>query len=260
MFPAPGAKVLVGVIHLPALPGAPRFEGRMGAITESAARDAETLAKAGFDAVMVENFGDVPFYRDRVPSETVAAMAVIADGVRRSSRLPVGVNVLRNDGCSALSVAVATQASFVRVNVLVGARVTDQGVIESDAARLARHRVALGAQGIALVADVDVKHSAPLAPLLPEDEALEAHERAMADVLVVTGARTGSEADMAVLRAVRARLPSAPLWLGSGVRHDTLGKWLEVADGVIVGSALRADGRAGGAIDLERARSFVAAK
>jgi membrane complex biogenesis BtpA family protein len=257
--PFPDRKPLVGVIHLPALPGAPNHRGDMATIIDGAVRDATHLAEAGFDAVLIENFGDVPFFRDAVPPETVASMAVIGDAVRRASSLPLGINVLRNDGLSALAIAKATQARFVRVNVLVGARVTDQGVVQSDAARLIRTRAALGAQDIGLIADVDVKHSAPLAPMPIDDEALEAHERSSADVIVVTGARTGASADRDVVLTVKHRA-GAPVWLGSGVTLETLGAWLAIADGVIVGSALRANGRAGGPIDAECARRFARAR
>jgi hypothetical protein len=231
----------------------------MAAIIDGAARDATALAEAGFDAVLIENFGDVPFFRDAVPPETVASMAVIGDAVRRASSLPLGINVLRNDGISALAIAKATQARFVRVNVLVGARVTDQGIIQSDAARLIRMRAALGAHDVSLLADVDVKHSAPLAPLPVDDEALEAHERSSADVLVVTGARTGASAERDTVLSVKHRT-GAPVWLGSGVTTESLGEWLAIADGVIVGSALRANGRAGGPIDAERAGRFAKAR
>ena len=253
-------KLLVGVIHLPALPGAPRFAGDFARVVDGAARDAETLAAAGFDAVIAENFGDAPFFRGAVPPETVAAMAVCCERVRRTSELPLGVNVLRNDGESALAVATAVGARFVRVNVLVGARVTDQGVVEGDAAGLLRARARMGAAGVAIAADVDVKHSVPLGAtaLAPEDEAVEAVERALADAVIVTGGRTGAEADRAVIERVRRAVPRTPVWLGSGARHDTLKSWLHLVDGVIVGSALRADGRAGGPVDPAKARDFAA--
>lgn len=257
----PGAKALLGVIHLPPLPGAPRYDGDMAALRARTARDAEALAAAGFDAVLVENFGDAPFFRGRVPAETVAAMAVLADEARRASGLPLGVNVLRNDGLSALAVAAATGARFVRVNVLVGARVTDQGVIASEAAELLRLRRSLDAQRVSLVADVGVKHSAPLAGHGSlEEEAVEAVERSLADALVVTGARTGEEASEADVARVKAASHGRPVWLGSGVRAETLGRWLSLADGVIVGSDLRDGGRAGGPIDPARAKRFAAAR
>ncbi len=255
------AKLLLGVIHLDPLPGAPRFGGDLSAVIDGATRDADALVSAGFDAVIVENFGDAPFHRGRVAPETVAAMSVVCDAVRRASGLALGVNVLRNDGESALAIALATGARFVRVNVLVGARVTDQGLIEGDAASLLRARMRMAATGVSIAADVDVKHSVPLGAraLSPEEEALEAVERALADAVIVTGSRTGSEADRAVIERVSAAVPHTPVWLGSGALHDTAAAWLEVVDGIIVGSALRSNGRAGGRIDARRALEFVAA-
>ncbi|MBI5516406.1 MAG: BtpA/SgcQ family protein [Deltaproteobacteria bacterium] len=251
--------VLVGVVHLPALPGAPRYAGSMNAVVHGAERDAHALASAGFDAVIVENFGDAPFHRGACPAETIAAMAVCAERVRRVAGLPLGVNVLRNDGDGAMAVAAATEACFVRVNVLVGARVTDQGVIESCAATMLRTRARLQARGVGVVADVDVKHSSPLGSPRLAEEAREAVERALADVLVVTGAGTGREASEATARAVRAAAPETPLWVGSGVRPGTLPAWLSRCDGVIVGSALREGDRAGGPVVPARARAFAEA-
>lgn len=254
-------RALIGVIHLEALPGAPRYGGSMTALRDAVARDAEALATAGFDAVIVENFGDTPFFAGTVPPETVAAMTALCDRAREVSGLPLGVNVLRNDGVSALAVAVATGAAFVRVNVLVGARVTDQGLVQSDAARLARSRVSMGASGVGLAADVDVKHSKPLgAPDDVGDEAREAVERSMADAVIVSGMRTGRAADKAVARRVREAVPETPLWLGSGATAETLPAWLTLVDAVIIGSALRSDGRAGGPIDPVCARRVASAR
>jgi hypothetical protein len=254
-----GRAPLIGVVHLPALPGAPRYAGSMTAILEQCRRDGEVLAMAGFDAVIVENFGDAPFFRGRVESETIASMAVCCELVRRTSGLALGVNVLRNDGHAALAVAAASGAAFIRVNILVGARVTDQGVIETDAASLLRKRKYLGLEHVRLVADVDVKHSVPLGASTIDGEAVEAVERGLADVVVVSGSRTGEEASRDAVLAVRSAV-RVPVWMGSGVRADTLEEWLGVANGVIVGSDLRADGRAGGPIDRARAEAFVKAR
>src|SRR5688572_5687598 len=127
-------KVVIGMLHLPALPGSPRYGGGdMDTMIERVFRDAEALADGGVHGLMLENFGDVPFYPGRVPAHVVAHMTAIAAAVRRPFDLPLGVNVLRNDGRSALAVAHAAGAQFVRVNVLCGARVTDQGVLEAIA-------------------------------------------------------------------------------------------------------------------------------
>jgi membrane complex biogenesis BtpA family protein len=127
---------LVGVVHLAPLPGSPRASAPCSAVARAAAEDARTLAAAGFDGVIVENFGDAPFFADRVPSVTVSAMTACVLAVREACpELALGVNVLRNDAEAALGVAVVCGASFVRVNVHTGARVTDQGVVEGRAAR-----------------------------------------------------------------------------------------------------------------------------
>lgn len=255
-------RALVGVIHLPPLPGSPRSSASMRSLRARTSEDALALAAAGFDAVLVENFGDAPFFRGAVPPETVAAMAILADTARAASGLPLGVNVLRNDGASALAIAVATEARFIRVNILAGARVADQGVIETDAARLLRLRRHLDAKGVSIVADVGVKHSAPLGATGDDavaEEAVEVVERALADVVIVTGARTGVAADEQLLARVKAAVPSRPVWLGSGVRAETAERWAERADGVIVGSALREGGVAGGPIDPALALAFARA-
>lgn len=253
---------LVGVIHLSPLPGSPRSTLTMRSLRARTAEDALALAAAGFDAVLIENFGDAPFFRDAVPPETVAAMAVLAEVARSASGLPIGVNILRNDGASALAVAVATDARFIRVNILSGARVADQGVIQTDAARLLRMRRHLDATGVSIVADVGVKHSAPLGASGDDavaEEAVEVVERALADAVVVTGTRTGAEVDERLLRRVRAAVPGRSVWLGSGVRADTAARWADLADGVIVGSALREGGRGGGPIDPALALGFARA-
>jgi len=81
-------KPLIGMVHLKPLPGSYLYDGDFEGVIEAALRDARTLEKAGFDAVMVENFGDVPFpkYADKT---TVAAMAVAAKAIRDEVSLPL---------------------------------------------------------------------------------------------------------------------------------------------------------------------------
>jgi uncharacterized protein len=252
---------LVGVIHLPALPGSPRSELSASECAQSAGRCARALAEAGFDAIIVENFGDAPFFAGRVPAVTVAAMTAAALEVKgAASALPLGINVLRNDAESALAVAVCTGASFVRVNVHTGARVTDQGVIEGRAAETLRLRRALGGTSVAVWADVDVKHSAPLGPPRPlAQEVEDTTLRALADVVLVTGEGTGKGVDVAKLSAVKAAAGPTPVYVASGATIDTLAALRPHADGVIVGSALRVGGVPGGPVDAELAKRFAAA-
>ncbi len=249
---------LVGVIHLPALPGSPRNDLPVDDLARQAARDAAELARAGFDGIIVENFGDVPFYPGRVPHVTVAAMTACVRAVCDAVELPVGVNVLRNDGQAALAVAVASRASFIRVNVHSGVKVTDQGMVETQAHVLLRERAAFGAEHVALWCDVDVKHAAPLGERTLGDEAEDLVERELADVILVTGRGTGKSVDLEHLRAVRS-LVHAPVYAASGVTPSALAATLRLCDGVIVGSAIRKDGRAGHPLAAERMREFVEA-
>lgn len=121
---------LIGMVHLLALPGAPRWGGSMDAVLKRAVADALALSAAGFDGLMVENYWDVPFYRGSVPPESVAAITAAVIAVRAATPLPVGVNVLRNDALAAIGIAAATDARFVRVNVHTGSMWTDQGLVE----------------------------------------------------------------------------------------------------------------------------------
>ncbi len=230
----------------------------MRSLARDAAADAATLARAGFDAVILENFGDAPFEPGEVEPVTVASLTACVAAAREAApRVALGVNVLRNDAVAALSIAVATDADFVRINVHTGARITDQGLVEGRAHRTLRLRQRLGAERVALWCDVDVKHAAPLAPRPIEEEAEETAERGLADVLLVTGAGTGKQVAPAHLASV-ARVAHVPVLVASGASIDALAS-LRAAHGVVVGSALRADGRAGGRIDEARALLFARA-
>jgi membrane complex biogenesis BtpA family protein len=249
---------LVGMVHLGALPGAPRFTGDLDAVLAAAVVDARTLAEAGFDALLVENFGDAPFFADDVPKVTVAALTRAVAEVRRAVALPVGVNVLRNDALAALAVAAATGAAFIRVNVLSGTMSTDQGVITGRAAEVARFRAALGAP-VLLFADVFVKHATPPAGLTLEQAAADAWERSGADALVVTGPGTGKPASLDDVARVKAAAPGAPVYVGSGVEAGTVAEVLRRAEGAIVGTALKRGREVAAPVDPERARALVAA-
>ncbi len=256
---AGGRFLLLGMVHLPPLPGSPGWAGSMAAVLEAARRDAAALAEAGLDGVVVENHGDVPYHPGAVPPETVAAMAVAVAAVRAEvgPEPLVGVNVLRNDARAGLAVAAAAGADLVRINVHAGAMWTDQGLLQGRAWETLRERARL-APDVALVADVLVKHGVPPVPTDPAQAAREAAERGLADAVVVTGPATGAPADPEVVRCVR-RAVRVPVLVGSGVTADTLARYTD-AHGAIVGSWLEEGGRAGGRVNPERARRLVAAR
>lgn len=257
------ATPVIGMVHLEPLPGAPRFDGDREAILERARADARALDAGGVDAVMVENFGDVPFHRDDVPKHVVASMTRAADEVRRVVDVPIGINTLRNDTVADLAVAQAVGADFVRANVHTGVRVTDQGLIEGRAAEVMRERDRLDCD-VAVFADHDVKHSAPVSS---EGYAAESFadgvERGLADAVVVTGMGTGQGVDHEDLEAAAARREEygldVPLFVGSGVTEESVGAILKVADGVIVGTSLKQDGTTSAPVDQGRVEALVAA-
>lgn len=251
---------VVGVVHLPPLPGSARggSSRTMATIVDAARRDAEAYAAGGADAVIVENLGDAPFRRGAVGPETVAAMTVAAAAVREASGLPVGVNVLRNDVAAAVAVAAAVGGRFVRANVFVGAAVTDQGLIEGDAAAIRALIRRLDAP-VAVWADVDVKHAAPLAARPLAELAEDAVERGLAEAVIVTGRATGQPTAADDLAAVRRAVPGTPLYVGSGATAERVGELLRDAHGVIVGTAAKRDGRIGNPVDPARVRAIVEA-
>ncbi len=251
-------KALLGVVHLDALPGSPRHRrGSLADIVSNARRDAETILEAGFDGYVLENFGDVPFFKDEVPPQTVATMTRITCELPRDAF--VVVNVLRNDARAAISIAAAAGLAAVRINVHCGAMITDQGLVEGRAAETLRLRNELGEQ-VAILADVAVKHAHPVGPGFSLTEtARETAYRGLADALIVTGPATGASVAEDDLVEARRAVPNRPILIGSGASANNIAQILLVADGAIVGTAIKEDGDVRKPVDPKRAREFVEA-
>jgi membrane complex biogenesis BtpA family protein len=250
---------VVGMIHAAPLPGSPRFDGDWTTVIDRAVADAAALADGGCDGVMIENFGDTPFYPQRVPAITLAAMTRLATEVRRATKLPLGINMLRNDGQSAIAVAVAVGAQFIRVNVLCGARVTDQGIVAGIAHDLLRERRHFGAEAIRILADVDVKHSAPLGPRSLVDETQDLVERSGADAVIVSGSATGQPTSLADSQTVQCACGNKPVFIGSGATIETIAALKPHCNGFIAGTHFKRDGIVSAPVDAERVQRFVAA-
>ncbi|HUR79614.1 MAG TPA: BtpA/SgcQ family protein [Thermoanaerobaculia bacterium] len=240
-------RALFGMVHLGPLPGAPLFAS-MDDVLGLALHDARACADGGCDGIVIENFGDRPFTRGRVEAETIAAMTRVITEIAREVKLPFGVNVLRNDALSALAIAAATGAAFIRINIHTGAAVTDQGIIEGDAYTTLRKRAAL-APDVLIFADHLVKHAAPLG----EPSAKDLRLRGLADAIIVTGSETGAAADPSRLRALREEV-DAPLLIGSGLTAENAAQFA-AADGAIAGTSLKTNGR----VDRGRVEKLVRA-
>ncbi len=224
---------IIGMVHLKPLPGSPGYNGKLNELIESAIADAENLERGGVDGIMVENLGDSPYFKDPSFPELVASFTKTVDSIKERVKLPIGVNVLRNGARAALAIAYATGCNFIRVNVLTDAYVTDQGIIEGNAAELLRFKKHLMADNIAILADIRVKHAVPLAARSVTDSASDALERGGADALIVTGRRTGFPPSADEIRELKS---AGTTLIGSGLNEGNLNELLPLADGAIVGT------------------------
>jgi len=257
-------KFAIGVIHLPRLPSIINRIEERESIIEQAVREALLLEKLGFHGVLVENYGDTPYPKRVHDPLTISFMSVVVREVARSTSIPVGVNLLRNSGREAYSIAVASGAMFIRVNALVEALVTDSGIVEPEAPRLKPLR--LNYPGIEVFGDVFCKHGVSMnlalaRSLLPLEEAVKTIvedlvERGGADYVVVTGARTGEAPQLELLKLVK-KYSSKPVVVGSGSGPENLKTLMSIVDGVIVGSFIKMNGRAGNPVDPERATTYI---
>jgi membrane complex biogenesis BtpA family protein len=249
---------IIGMLHVPALPGSPRSELSFNAILDWVFKDGDALAGGGVDALILENFGDVPFYPHRVPPHTVAFMTAIAREVKRAFNLPLGINVLRNDAETAIAIASAVSAEFIRVNIHIGARVTDQGIIEGAAHQTLRYRKLLSSD-VQIFADVNVKHSAPITARPLEEEVEEVVSRGCADAVIVTGSATGKQTALEELKTAKRAAGPVPVFAGSGVDAQNVAEVLKIADGAIVGTSFKRDGVTTNPVERDRVRLFMEA-
>ncbi len=213
--------------------------------------------EGGCDAIAFENFGDRPFFKGSVPAETIAGLTRVITEVVAEVKLPFGVNVLRNDALSAIAIAAATGAAFIRVNIHTGAMLTDQGIIEGRAAESLRLRAAI-APALLIFADHMVKHAVPLTSIDEVQAAKDLRHRGFADGIIISGSETGAEADRASFARVREALPDTPVLIGSGLTEQNASAFAD-ADGAIVGTSIKIDGRVGAPVDSDRVARLVAA-
>lgn len=251
-------RALIGVVHLQALPGTPASKLDINTIKPIAVDEARAYKDAGFHGILIENTHDRPYLKASVGPEIVAAMSVIGAEVRRAVELPLGIQVLAGANSSALAVALASGASFVRVEGFVFAHVADEGLIEASAGNLLRYRRAIGAEHIRVFADVKKKHSAhAITADVDIAETAKAAEFFSVDGVIVSGLATGQPAEPEEVAAV-AQAVSVPTLVGSGITAENIDAFSD-ADAFIVGSAIKEEGLWSNPIDPERTRALVRA-
>lgn len=249
---------IIGVVHLLPLPTSARWGGSLKAVIDRAEQEATALAAGGVDGIIVENFFDAPFVKDRVDPAVVSAMTIIVERIANLVMLPIGINVLRNDATSAMAIASCANAQFIRVNVLMGVMATDRGLIEGQANHLLRYRRELGSN-VAIFADVLVKHARPLASLNLTTAVRDTIERGLADAVIVSGWATGSPPNLEDLEIACAAAMGTPVFIGSGANWENIARLIQAADGAIVASSLKRNGKITEPIDPISVSQFVEA-
>ena len=250
-------KTVIGMVHLGALPGTPLYDPGTGlqGLLDSARRDLIALQDAGFDAVMFGNENDRPYEFD-VDTASTAAMACIIGSLRSEITVPFGVNVLW-DPMSTMALAAATGAAFAR-EIMTGHYASDMGPWAPDAGRALRYRDRLGRRDLVLLYNISAEFAWSLDRRSLAERARSVVLSSIPDAVLVSGAMTGEAAEMADLEAVKAAVPETPVLANTGVRHDTVAEVLSLADGCIVGTALKVDGDTWNPVDPERAADFMA--
>ncbi|MHB1101459.1 MAG: BtpA/SgcQ family protein [Devosia sp.] len=249
-------KPVIAMVHLGALPGAPLHDHEKGieGLVEGAAKDLAALQRAGVDAVMFGNENDRP-YEFAVDAASTATMAYVIGRLRSEITVPFGVNVLW-DPMSSMALAAATGAAFVR-EIFTGTYASDMGPWTPDAGKAVRYRDRLGRQDLALLYNVSAEFAYSLDRRSLADRARSTVFSSIPDAILVSGAITGEAAEMSDLLAVKNVLPNTPVLANTGVKHETVGEVLRVADGCIVGSSLKVDGNTWNSVDPDRAAEFM---
>jgi uncharacterized protein len=249
---------IIGVVHLLPLLTSARWGGSLKAVIDRAEQEATALASGGVDGIIVENFFDAPFTKNKVDPAVVSAMTVVVQRIQNLVTLPIGLNVLRNDALSAMAIATCVRAQFIRVNVLTGVMATDQGLIEGEAHQLLRYRRELGSD-VKIFADVLVKHARPLSSPNLTVAVKDTIERGLADAVILSGWATGSPPNEEDLELASDAANDTPVFIGSGASWENIATLLQAADGVIVSSSLKRHGRIEQPIDPIRVSQFVEA-
>lgn len=250
-------KVIIGMIHLPALPGTSAGKGAKYAdLVKFALHELDSLQKGGVDGVIVENFWDLPYCSGEVAPITIASMAAVAGAVVSKASVPVGINILYNSYHAEISVARAVGASFLREEVFVDPAISETGLIPASSADLIRERTALYAEDVAILADVQGKNTTPMWNRPITESAVDAEKRGLADAVVITGMGTGKPASIDDLQQVREVI-GIPLLAGSGVNPRSLASILSVCDGAIVGSYFKQGGNIQAPTDPDRVAELM---
>ncbi len=249
-------KVVLGMVHLGALPGTPFFaEGTYEAVRDRAVSDARALEAGGATGCVVQNAGDRVFAIDDADPTIVVAMTDIVRAIREATdpAFQIGVQILRNDLQGALAIAHVCGGSFLRCGALVGATITASGIMQGNPYDFQAYRSRIGAHGVKLVAEIHSMHFEWLGGR-PVGEIARAARSAGADVVSLCD--PDEETALRLIQEVKTAAPGLPVVIGGYTDHGNVARLLAEADGAIVGSAFEKGGR-GGVVQVDAVREYV---
>jgi len=247
---------LIGMIHLPPLPGSPGYRGlTIREYLDYSVKEAEKLYVAGFNGVIIENYMDYPFsirISDRISLELFSK---IVEHVRREfNDFEIGVNILRNSGVEAAWIACVSNADFIRVNSYYEPVLAPEGFLQPIAREIWSVLNTLDCR-VKIYADVNVKHAKPLIDIV--DALHDTCSRGRVNGVIITGRATGYETSLNDILLARRMCRDKEIWVGSGVNHDNIGSYIDIVDGLIIGTSIKIDGVTSNPIDVNRAKLIV---
>ncbi|XP_026149599.1 uncharacterized protein F13E9.13, mitochondrial [Mastacembelus armatus] len=248
--------VVIGMIHVKALPGTPLGCLKMSQIIKEACSEASIYQDSGIDGLIIENMHDIP-YSFSVGPEVCTCMTAVCAAVRDvCPLLPLGVQILSSANQQAIAVALASGLDFIRAEGFVFSHVADEGLLNACAGDLLRYRKQIGAEHVQIFTDIKKKHSShALTSDVSIEETARAAEFFLSDGLIITGASTGVQADPRELREV-SQAVKIPVLIGSGVTYENVELYLD-AHGMIIGSHFKEGGHWANAVNPDQVKRFM---
>ena len=249
-------KAIIAMLHMQPMPGDPYFDKAKGMkwVIEKAREDLDALQEGGVDAIMFSNEYSLPYLTD-VKKETVAAMARVIGELQPEIRIPYGVNVLWDPKAS-LDLAAATDAKFIR-EIFTGVYASDFGIWDTNCGETVRHQRAIGAENVKLLFNIVPEAAAYLAARDIKQIAKSTVFNCRPDALCVSGLTAGSATDEGILDEVKKTVPDTVVLANTGCRIDTIEKLLQIADGAVIGTTFKYDGKFENQVDRTRVKAFM---
>ncbi len=250
-------KIVIGMVHTLASPGAPKYNGSVQDIVDKAVKEAKIYEEAGLDAIIIENMHDVPYLMRNVGAEVVSTLTAVAIKIKAEVSLPIGIQVLAGANKQALAIALAADLDFIRAEGFIFSHIADEGLMNSDAAELMRYRRAIEASKIKVLCDIKKKHSSHA--LTSDVDIVEFAHTAdffLADGLIVTGSSTAQAANIKEVISVK-NASKKPVLIGSGLTAENIKEYWSAADGFIIGSYFKQNGYWENEIDPNRVEKFM---